>query len=243
MEPKLNLMGYKPSGLSMLLELGQPRVGGERMPFYVSNEDLSFAEKILPKFAGIEHYVGICGGGTGDLYLLSKLESELKTVTLVDSSGWQLGNFRELADIYNKSHSEAEYGAHIRHHYKKDKSHTGYDDQTTLGLPKFKALPTIALKHSNIEKYLKNINVKGKYFVYLSNTLWCWWTASEKEAKALVSSICDNPNIEDGSIIVASGSAYPSAIPSDYEQKCPMYLKSNNKLLPISQTDQVISLN
>ena len=91
MEPKLNIKGYKPSRLSMLLSIGQPCVGGDKIPFYTSNEDLSFAEKVIPKFVGIEHYVGICGGGTGDLYLLSKLRPELKTVTLVDSSIWQLG--------------------------------------------------------------------------------------------------------------------------------------------------------
>ena len=151
----------------------------------------------------MEHYLGICGGGTQNLYLLQLLtkKNRFKWKRLIDSNKEQLLNFVDITNVLAYSKGDLNYmsnlakrphltygrcGQYVRYFYSlfRDKSH-GFEE-TNLKMPNLRNVE-IELVFSEFTRYMKTETLpKGKYFIYISNIfsyknmslkLWLlrWW--------------------------------------------------------------------
>ena len=68
--------------------------------FIISNENLVSGRKVLSKIKA-DNFVGICGGGTQILYILSLLtrKNKLKSIKLIDYDKNQLLNFNYILKV------------------------------------------------------------------------------------------------------------------------------------------------
>jgi hypothetical protein len=66
--------------------------------YTISNEYLKPAAKFLRNFSNFGFYDGICGGGTHNLYILSRLlkNNDLREIILIDNKKSQLDNFKDI---------------------------------------------------------------------------------------------------------------------------------------------------
>jgi hypothetical protein len=101
--------------------------------FPVSNERYTAeALKEIRSLRGIDIYLGICGGGTQHLTLLSLLEenNEIKSVVLVDRNIVQLANFCLIAGIHNHTKTNSSWmgglKSHMQRHYTVDHLSANY---------------------------------------------------------------------------------------------------------------------
>ena len=97
-------MGYK-IYIKEEINLNNTSYKSEVLNYSISNESLFNISGDLEKIYGLDKYVGVCGGGTQNLYILSKLckNNNLKEIILIDKNKLQLDNFKQIIDIYNNS--------------------------------------------------------------------------------------------------------------------------------------------
>ena len=168
--------------------------GKYRVPeFIISNENLVVAKHILSKIK-IDNFIGICGGGTQILYILSLLtrKNKLKSIKLVDYDKNQLLNFNYIVKAYEKNKDPIHYIADLSKRpdftdgklpekgplssrsfrlvapmlFNKD---YGFEE-TNLRRPKIKGNLRIELIYETFDKYFKTAKLKkGKYLIYTSN--------------------------------------------------------------------------
>ena len=164
--------------------------------FIISNENLVSGRKVLSKIKA-DNFIGICGGGTQILYILSLLtrKNKLKSIKLIDYDKNQLLNFNYIVKAYKKNKDTIHYitdlskrpdltegklllkgNAIINRSYRfiapmlfnKD---YGFEE-TNLRKPKIKGDLKIDLIYENFFKYIKTAKLKeGKYLIYVSNIL------------------------------------------------------------------------
>ena len=172
-----------------------------RVPaFIISNENLVSAKRILSKIE-VDNFIGICGGGTQILYILSLLtrKNKLKSIKLIDYNKNQLLNFNYILKAYEKNKDPIHYIADLS---KRPDFTDGklpwysslYDrslrfiapmlfnkdygfEETNLRRPKIKGNLRIELIHETFDKYFKTAKLKKKkisylYFKYFH--IWYW---------------------------------------------------------------------
>ena len=168
----------------------------KKVAFPIANENLIPIAKNLRKLSGIKYYLGICGGGTQNLYLLQLLtkKNRFKSKRLIDNNKEQLLNFIDITNVLAYSKGDLNYMSnlvkrphlverrYVRYFYSlfKNKSH-GFE-KTNLKMPNLKNTE-IELVCNEFLRYIKSEKLpKGKYFVYVSNIfgytkmslrLWC----------------------------------------------------------------------
>lgn len=168
--------------------------GKYRTPnFIISNENLVVAKHILSKIK-VDNFIGICGGGTQILYILSLLtrKDKLKSIKLIDYDKNQLLNFNYILKVYEKNKDPIHYIAYLSKRpdftdgkLPKDESlrnralrfiapmlfNKDYGfEETNLRRPKIKGKLRIDLIHENFYTYMKSARLKkGKYLIYTSN--------------------------------------------------------------------------
>jgi hypothetical protein len=172
-----------------------------------SNEGYAYdLRDTLRTLSGIQNYVGLCGGGDQNLFLLGLLskKNELGKVTLVDYKVGQLLNFKEIAEAFNTRNS-AEYASFIdtsswgnRHKncdWRHQKPEIGRDMRIDGVL-------------YDIVDYIHDIREQGTYFFYLSNGLSDHLPSrhSERALKYLLG----NRSISDGSTVMCVTELCPS---------------------------------
>ena len=176
-------MGYKVY-IKEEINLNNISYKSKLLNYSISNESLFNISEGLEKIYGLDKYVGICGGGTQNLYILSKLckNNNLKEIILIDKNKLQLDNFKQIIGIYNNS-SKKRYEDEliklikkrtderikfyiIRHRFDKEEYKL-----TNLTKQSFNKNLKITLVIGDIFDFLSKINYKGKYFFYLSNVL------------------------------------------------------------------------
>ncbi len=206
---KIKIFGYDASSLDeMLLQRTKPITGTSSIPgnaYAVSNETFGDSDLAGVNFSDLEHYAGICGGGTQNLYLLGKFTDGLKSVTLIDKSAWQLENFRKLIGIYNKSGTRKQYANSIHKHLISAglcKEDCGYSlKEGVFSKPHLVGIPKIKLKKADVVDALTEVTTHGTYLIYLSNVL---EYLSPSKGDKLFHVIARNDNIFDGSKIVTT---------------------------------------
>ena len=139
---------------------------------------------VLEKTYGLEKYIGICGGGTQNLYILSKLckHNNLKEIVLIDENGLQLDNFKQIITLYN-NFSQSQYEHELIKLIKKRAERIRFNiirylrfdkekyKRTNLAKPPFNKNIKITLVTGDIFDFLSKASYNGKYFFYLSNIL------------------------------------------------------------------------
>jgi hypothetical protein len=155
----------------------------KKVTFPIANEDLTPIANDLRKLKGMKYYLGICGGGTQNLYLLQMLSNSnnFKWKRLIDNDKEQLLNFIDIKDALMYSKDDLHYlsnlakrqnvveGIYVRYFYFLFKNKSRGFEETNLRRPKLKNME-IELVHSEFLKYVTNEKLpKGKYFIYLSN--------------------------------------------------------------------------
>ena len=164
------------------------------------NPDLAF-NKQLRSFKGIENYCGVCGGGSQNLYILSKLleKNDISDIRLIDINPRQLNNFKDLSNICNKSRSDAEYKSALKDHCIKycDDAEAGWDIYSSckqnIERPIFSTDVNVKLIFDSIEQQLIKNDIKGKSFIYLSNI---------PNAKEVLDIIKTEDKFEEGTIVL-----------------------------------------
>jgi len=171
----------------------------------VSNESCSDEPiKMLWSIKGIDRYIGICGGGTQNLHLLSMLKrnNNIKEVHLVDCNRMQLYNFSKIAKIYNHSKDDAEYRTLLEQHINEVKYLSNLEPNKKK--PCFDNDVTITLHNNDITDHLKNVKDPGRYFIYLSNILYDPIWMSNATSRDLLNQINAETCSKEGSIIFSA---------------------------------------
>jgi hypothetical protein len=155
----------------------------KRVTFPIANEDLTPIAKTLRKLKDMTYYLGICGGGTQNLYLLQVLSksNKFKWRRLIDNDREQLLNFMDLKEALVYSKDDLHYlsklakrqhrveGIYDRYFYFLFKNRSNGFEETNLKRPKLKNME-IELVYSEFFKYINTEKLpRGKYFIYLSN--------------------------------------------------------------------------
>lgn len=157
--------------------------------FPVANENFRSIEHRIDKIRDADFYLGVCGGGTQNIYLLSILSKNcsLKSIELVDLNVVALENFINISEAFNKSEDSLYYLSNIIKKYRQFKfkpkiipywrfffgmfkyGSNGFEE-TNFRKVSLKKNILVKLKSGDILSYMKKENGKtGKYFVYLSN--------------------------------------------------------------------------
>lgn len=179
--------------------------------YQISNE--SYSTELIGEFdkhSDFNTFIGICGGGTQVLYLLSKLSknNQLESCSIVDIATEQLKNLEELIDIYDKSKDNCAYAKNIA---KKigvtdavEKTHLcSLYDKYQLSTNFVKPVPNynveIGLYESDIIDFLKKSDGPGKCFIYLSNALFSY--INNMRAIGLLSNVLCSPKFKNGTVV------------------------------------------
>lgn len=159
-----------------------------KKPIYpISNENFIPVKKNLESFKGFQYYIGICGGGTQNIFLLSLLtkNNKFKKISLVDKKISALVNFTYIAKAYNKSKDDLHYFSNTIKAYRRFKvnyipyfrfflpmfRYKSYGfEETNFKYYQLKKDLTIYLEKADMVEYIRNLP-SGKYFIYLSNIL------------------------------------------------------------------------
>jgi hypothetical protein len=151
------------------------KVRKEILPvFRRSNEGYpSGLRDALGRLAGIQEYVGVCGGGDQNIFLLGLLQrnNNLRGVTLVDYDVGQLLNFREVVDDFNAP-ADADYASapeavDISAWVDKNDSRHDWRDRR----PELARDLEIRGVLRDIVDYVSGIGERRTYFLYFSNAL------------------------------------------------------------------------
>ena len=155
----------------------------KKVTFPIANEDLTPIAKHLKKLRGMRYYLGICGGGTQNLYLFQILDklNKFKWRRLIDNDKEQLLNFMDIKDAFLYSNDDLHYlsnlakrqhavgGIYSRYFYFLFKNKSRGFEETNLKRPRLKDME-IELVYSEFLNYITNEKLpRGKYFIYLSN--------------------------------------------------------------------------
>ena len=127
----------------------------------------------LRSFKDIKNYYGVCGGGSQNLYILSKLleKNDISDIQLIDINPRQLNNFKDLSDIYNRSRSDEEYESAIKDHCKKycDDTEAEWDIHSSckqnIEKPIFNTDVNVKLIFDSIEQQLIKNDIKANYLL------------------------------------------------------------------------------
>ncbi len=151
-------------------------------------------------------YIGICGGGTQNLFILSRLlrGNHLKSIVLLDIDINQLHNFAYLVRKHNTKNERR---------YQRILSERGIEALTPRETLDFLSVNitkpvitndvSIGLECMDILEYLKRINENGRYFIYLSNAV-STNHIGERDTKAIFRKILESEKFESGTARFAS---------------------------------------
>ena len=159
--------------------------------FPIANEDLSPIAKDLKRTTEFNYYVGICGGGTQNIYLLYLLtkKNSFKLIRLLDVNKEQLLNFIDIINVMKGSKNDLQYISNLtkrphtivsiadqtytrfmRYFIPMFRSKSYGFEETNLKKYTLQKVKRIELVYSDIAKYLNSEHLqKGKYFIYVSN--------------------------------------------------------------------------
>lgn len=155
----------------------------KKVTFPIANEDLTPITKKLKKLIGLNYYLGICGGGTQNLYLWQILDrsNKFKWKRLIDKDREQLLNFIDISEAFTYSKDDLQYlsnlakrqhevkSIYVRYFYFLFKNKSRGFEKTNLRRPKLKNME-IGLVYNEFLRYIKTEKLpRGKYFIYLSN--------------------------------------------------------------------------
>ncbi|MEM0143648.1 MAG: hypothetical protein QXL94_06825 [Candidatus Parvarchaeum sp.] len=162
-----------------------------KVNFPISNEDLSPLAKDLEKISGLNYYIGICGGGTQNIYLLYLLsnKNKFKSIRLLDVNKEQLLNFIDIVNVLKSSKNDLQYLSNLvkrqhtiiggvsstytrflKYFYPMFKNKFYGFEETNLKRYLLRNFKEIELLQSDLTKYLVSERLqRGKYFVYVSN--------------------------------------------------------------------------
>ena len=155
----------------------------KKVTFPIANEDLTPVTRNLRKLRGMNYYLGICGGGTQNLYLLQILSksNKFKWRRLIDNDREQLLNFIDIKDALVYSKSDLHYlsnlakrrhiveNAYVKYFYFLFKNKSRGFEETNLERPQLKGME-IELVYSEFLKYITTEKLpRGKYFIFISN--------------------------------------------------------------------------
>ena len=163
-----------------------------------SNEGYSAGlRKVLGNLSGIGAYVGICGGGDQNLYLLSLLlkNNDLRAVTLVDDDVGQLLNFKDIVRIFNTKRG-FDYVSSMDLEGMRFQKNPCEDWRCQK--PKISGGLVVNGVLYDIVEYLRGLEERGTYFIYLSNALF-FHIPFDRSLQAL-EALLDNEVIADGSV-------------------------------------------
>ncbi|MBE5728027.1 hypothetical protein IHE51_00390 [Candidatus Parvarchaeota archaeon] len=208
MSSDINYVFDKSSGLERILYDDQDR----EVVYFTSNESIKPAEDTFSRISGLGRYVGVVGGFTASLYILSKLQDKnnLSSVDMVDISPSAIWQALEIINKFNNSSSEEykeyltfEYSGYLSHAAlscsKDDETYNGFAE-TNLKKPNLTRDLNLRFSHAEVFDFLGRLENKGKYFIYLSNLLdYAKWSAGSELIRA---KIVDNDNIENGSYLL-----------------------------------------
>lgn len=163
----------------------------KKVVFPIANEDLSPIARDLKKTTEFNYYVGICGGGTQNIYLLYLLtkKNNFNSIRLLDVNKEQLLNFIDIVNAMKSSKDDLRYISNLakRQHMISSRADQTYARFVRYFIPMFRSksygfeetnlkrytlqnVKEIELVHSDLVKYMKSKYLqKGKYFVYISN--------------------------------------------------------------------------
>ncbi len=163
----------------------------KKVVFPIANEDLSPIAKDLKRTTEFNYYVGICGGGTQNIYLLYLLtkKNSFKLIRVLDVNKEQLLNFIDITNVMKRSKNDLQYISNLtkRPHTivsRADQTYTRFVryfipmfrsksygfEETNLKKYTLQKVKRIELVHSDLAKYLNSEHLqKGKYFIYVSN--------------------------------------------------------------------------
>ena len=159
--------------------------------FPIANEDLSPIAKDLKRTTEFNYYIGICGGGTQNIYLLYLLtkKNSFKLIRLLDVNKEQLLNFIDIINVMKGSKNDLQYISNLtkrphtivsiadqtytrfmRYFIPMFRSKSYGFEETNLKKYTLQKVKRIELVYSDIAKYLNSEHLqKGKYFIYVSN--------------------------------------------------------------------------
>jgi hypothetical protein len=156
----------------------------KNVTFPIANEDFSTISNDLKKVKSMKYYLGICGGGTQNLYLLQLLikMNSFRWIRLIDTNREQLLNFIDIVNALEDSKDDLSYisklakrkqripdGRYIRYFSLMFERESFGFEETNLRKPKLKDME-IELVNNEFLKYVKTENLpRGKYFIYVSN--------------------------------------------------------------------------
>ncbi|MGC8516365.1 MAG: hypothetical protein ACP5MT_00510 [Candidatus Acidifodinimicrobium sp.] len=191
------------SGLASILDKDM----GANVVYHTSNEDITPAEEKLKGISGLGRYVGISGGFTANLYILSKLQknNKLAAIDLVDTNPSAIFQALELMYYFNSTDNKGyrenldfEYGEYFDviniAHNRNEKFYKGFVE-TNLSKPELSDDLSITFHREDIFKFLDRLESKDKYFIYLSNL----FDYKIESASYISSHILENDKIESGS--------------------------------------------
>ena len=165
--------------------------------FPISNESLHPLCRYIKNLNGVKFYIGICGGGTQNLYILSLLsrKNNLKSIKLLDNNKNQFLNLLHIINAWEDSNNNLGYITHLTKRSEfKYLQMSGLKNslaklfvpllidedyafvKTNLERPKLKNMK-INLVLSDFTEYIKTSKLgRGRYFIYISNiyTYWHW---------------------------------------------------------------------
>lgn len=187
----------------------KPEIKLDELSFPTSNERYPQRVDRLLSEIEVDRYVGVCGGGTQNLYLLSLLQAKngLSKVVFVDREIKQLRNFLDLAALFNDSKSMESYESGIKRRVNASmhSSYIGVPNfvKTNIRRPALKSDLEVELKFSNIDDYIEGLSDEGRYFIYLSNIYQLGWLGYEN-TESLLDEISESDTFEPGSVVFMS---------------------------------------
>ena len=165
-----------------------------------SNEGYSAdLRRAIVNLSGMDAYVGVCGGGDQNLFLLSLLlkHNDLRDVTLVDDDVGQPINFKDIVGIFNTK-SGRDYVSSMD--IKGMRFQKNPCEDWRCGKPKIRDGLGIKGVLRDIVDYVGDIRERGTYFIYLSNALF-FHVPYERSLRAL-DAVLGNGAIADGSVVM-----------------------------------------
>ncbi len=170
--------------------------------FYPVSNEMAESKDMEKSVRGLDGYIGICGGGTQNISILSRLSrhNDLEKIVLVDRNYDQLENFRKVSEIFNSSEDSKAYREKLKKHFLSSKGYLSRYSSTVIDSmekPVLKDDTVVKLVNSDIYSYLGKKKKAGSYAIYMSNAI-----RIPADLKYTLNALSADDEIKDGSILI-----------------------------------------